>query len=580
MPLNLEDLEYFNPFGIPADLLRIPFAIKYWSEIDTRDSTEVKESFTDGQQMDVAGANFTFDPDTGEVTGGTVTSFAITYQDQVLLSVSNFGDVNAVDFFSAIENDGARYGYLVGLLTGNTTANGSSAGEGIEVGAGNDTAFGHGGDDVLYKWDTGTLTFDGGAGSDTLSFQAAEGPYPNAPTDGAVVNLDTGTGTNPYGGAALTLTNVENVIGTELADTLTGNGAANVFGDGLYDIGADHINGKGGDDTVNLAETFGNPGGVHAGGGNGTDMLAVNFGRFAADGPIHKLDLMDQSKNSGVFTNDILTNFEVFVHGSGYWASSGQTFIFIDTNGGHTVEAMGETNKLTLNGGNDTVLLTSSIAYSRAVSADGGSGTDTLQFEVFYTAPDNRLDLVHPGKNSGAFAGSTFKNFEVFKHVENDVTGTATQKFTFIGDGKAQTVIGAVGVDILKGGGGNDTLNGGENDDKLTGGSGKDHFVFNTAIGNPLPLFVNIDTITDFKPGTDRIELENKIFKGIGGSGTLASKDFHIGSKATSKAQHIIYNKHTGVLYYDPDGTGTKSQIEFADLHKGLGLGHHDFLVI
>jgi serralysin len=474
-----------------------------------------------------------------------------------------------------------QYAAFVSLMNGDVTIEGNgNANLFLEVGTGGTaTVTAGGGDDVLRVWQDKTVAFNGGGGTDLITFQAIDGPYPVAPTQGAVVNLSTGTGTNPYGGT-LTLTNVENVIGTPLGDTLTGNNKANVFGDGIYDAGPDQINGMGGDDTVNLAEGTNTTShaAVHADGGAGTDTLAVNFALIMQG--VQKLDLTNQANNTGVFGNSTFDNFEVFVHGTGFWSATGNTFIFIDTNDGHTVEAMGETNKLTLNGGNDTVLLTGSSASSRTVTADGGSGKDTLKFEVSYLAANNRLDLVHPGKDSGVFAGDSFKNFEVFRHVENDEANTSTQKFTFIGDGKAQTVIGAVGVDILKGGGGNDTLNGGENDDKLTGGSGKDHFVFNTAIGNPLPLFVNIDTITDFKPGTDRIELENKIFKGIGGSGTLASKDFHVGSKATSKAQHIIYNKHTGVLYYDPDGTGTKSQIEFADLHKGLGLGHHDFLVI
>ena len=337
----------------------------------------------------IHGSGLQYDVDNENIIGGTVTSFDIGNDSgTVYVTFSGFSSVDAVEFFTALKNDDTsstdgRYQYLVSLLDDDTTVTGSSGDEHIEVGAGNDTVNGFGGDDVVFKWKSGDLTFDGGGGSDTVVFQAATGDI-NPPTwdRQLVVDLGAGTGVNPFGGGALHLSNVENVIGTDHADHITGDGKANIIGDGIYDTGADHINGKGGNDTVNLAETYGNPGGVNANGGSGTDTLAVNFGGFADDGPVHKLDLKDQSKNSGVFTNDVFTNFEKFVHGTGYWAPSGQTFVFIDTNDGHTVEAMGETNKLTLNGGNDTVIL-STAPTNYVVDADGGSGKDTLQFEVF-----------------------------------------------------------------------------------------------------------------------------------------------------------------------------------------------------
>jgi len=99
------------------------------------------------------------------------------------------------------------------------------------------------------------------------------------------------------------------------------------------------------------------------------------------------------------------------------------------------------------------------------------------------------------------------------------------------------------------------------------------------AIGGTGTLFSNVDTITDFKPGTDRIELENKIFAGVGGNGTLAAKYFHIGSHAADDNDHLIYNANTGVLAFDPDGKGGDPAIEFADFPKHLPLIHSDFMV-
>jgi Ca2+-binding RTX toxin-like protein len=57
-------------------------------------------------------------------------------------------------------------------------------------------------------------------------------------------------------------------------------------------------------------------------------------------------------------------------------------------------------------------------------------------------------------------------------------------------------LVGGEGADTLSGGKGNDTLDGGEGADTLTGGKGKDTFKFGDK-----------DTVTDFKSGTDLIDL-------------------------------------------------------------------------
>jgi hypothetical protein len=41
----------------------------------------------------------------------------------------------------------------------------------------------------------------------------------------------------------------------------------------------------------------------------------------------------------------------------------------------------------------------------------------------------------------------------------------------------------------------------------------------------------------------------------------LKSSAFHTGSAAHDKNDCIIYNKKTGALYYDADGTGTSNQV-------------------
>src|ERR687885_235739 len=70
---------------------------------------------------------------------------------------------------------------------------------------------------------------------------------------------------------------------------------------------------------------------------------------------------------------------------------------------------------------------------------------------------------------------------------------------TLIGGNGTDLLLGNAGDDLLYGGNGSDTLTGGLGNDTLTGGNGKDIFVFANGEG--------IDTITDFKLGTDQIGL-------------------------------------------------------------------------
>ena len=198
----------------------------------------------DGSNLFITGYGNGIVSDGLTITAGTITSCALQDQDgRNVLEISGFAPISAVTFFQKISDDNTetgRYPFLVSLLDSDSTSIGSVGSEHIELGSGNDTATGGDGDDTAFKWKSGDLNFDGGPGSDTLSFQAAIGSNYRSPhTIGATVDLTGGTGASPYGGI-LQLRNVENVVGTDHADPLTGSNADNVFGDGIYDIGRRH----------------------------------------------------------------------------------------------------------------------------------------------------------------------------------------------------------------------------------------------------------------------------------------------------------------------------------------------------
>lgn len=149
------------------------------------------------------------------------------------------------------------------------------------------------------------------------------------------------------------------------------------------------------------------------------------------------------------------------------------------------------------------------------------------------------------------------------------------------------TLNGTKGKDNLTGGTGNDKFYAGYGNDTLNGLGGADVFVFNAKLGtHKTDRKVNFDKITDFKPGEDKIWLDNAIFKKLGKAGTelapaaLNKKFFKVGTKAGDKNDYLIYDKKTGILSYDADGSGAKEAIEIAKLSAKLKLSYLDFAIV
>ncbi len=157
-------------------------------------------------------------------------------------------------------------------------------------------------------------------------------------------------------------------------------------------------------------------------------------------------------------------------------------------------------------------------------------------------------------------------------------------------------IIGFLGHDTLKGGYDNDTIGGGSGNDRiygesgndsifgevgndvLSGGSGKDGFFFTDKPNKS----TNRDTITDFRVVDDTIALDRTIFTKIGSYGVLKQGAFwaNLTGKAHDKSDRIIFEKDTGKLFYDADGTGSVASVHFATISKKLALTYKDFLVI
>jgi Ca2+-binding RTX toxin-like protein len=127
------------------------------------------------------------------------------------------------------------------------------------------------------------------------------------------------------------------------------------------------------------------------------------------------------------------------------------------------------------------------------------------------------------------------------------------------------------GQTIVANNGGN-TLDGGLGNDILTGLGGVDLFAFRSALGPN-----NIDTITDFVVGVDKIGLDQNIFQ-LDASFGLGQR-FNNQGVAQDADDRIIYNQATGQLFYDADGNGAGAMVQFAVVSGAPPLGSADFMI-
>lgn len=200
---------------------------------------------------------------------------------------------------------------------------------------------------------------------------------------------------------------------------------------------------------------------------------------------------------------------------------------------------------------------------SDRVVETGGEGKDTILAKVDNISLGKNVEkLVLAGKVSSG-KGNDSKNTLVGNAEDNKLDGK----------GGADMLKGEAGKDSLVGGAGDDTLAGGRHADVLTGGGGEDHFRFDSLDGK-------VDKVRDLNLLQDVIELDHTVFKGLGKSGKLDGAALNFGSKASDKSDHILYDKKTGILAYDPDGKGGKDAIKFADVDERLDLHASDFLIV
>ncbi len=169
----------------------------------------------------------------------------------------------------------------------------------------------------------------------------------------------------------------------------------------------------------------------------------------------------------------------------------------------------------------------------------------------------------------GSSQGDTLSGFKgadtIYGNSGND---------SLYGGSSNDKLYGGDGGDSLAGGAGADLLDGGTGHNYLTGNGGKDVFAFSAALTSG-----NYSDITDFKHKKDKIQVDNDVFKGVGGKGDLKAGHFSTLEDYTGKQKTIVYDEDTGRLYYSKDGGFLSNAYEFGRVKFGTDLDHHDFLV-
>ena len=185
----------------------------------------------------------------------------------------------------------------------------------------------------------------------------------------------------------------------------------------------------------------------------------------------------------------------------------------------------------------------------------GGRGNDTYIIRSF---DDHARE--HAGE--GIDTIKSYRSYWLIDAMEN-LTLLGSDNLIGVGNYEKNTIIGNDGGNYVDGLGGADIL---------TGGQGGDRFAFSTALGNG-----NVDRITDFTVGEDKLLLANSLFGLAAGTASLSADQFTSGSKATSTDHRIVYNSASGMLLYDADGTGTAAAVAFAVLGRNLSLSASSF---
>ena len=369
---------------------------------------------------------------------------------------------------------------------------------------------------------------DGGAGADVMVGWSGNDTY-------VIDNAgDKVRETSATGGMDTVLSSVSYSLGAFVENlTLTGSAAIGATGNGLANrltgnSAANVLNGGGGADTM-------------AGGGGADSYFVDNGGDRVIEAAGAGVDKVTSS-----VSHTLAANVEKLVLTGTAAAGTGNGLANSITGNAAANLLDGRAGADTMSGGGGNDVYVVDHAGDKAVETSAGGGTDTVQSSV---------------------------DFVLGAYVERlTLTGTAAIEGT--GNGLANRIVGNVGGNILSGGSGNDLLIGRRGSDVLTGGTGVDRFVLDAP-----PAADNIDRITDFWGRDDTIMIDRAVLGGFAADGVLQAGQFRLGTTARDADDRILYDKATGRIFLDRDGSGAAAAVLLAQVKAGTTLAAADFEV-
>ena len=541
--------------------------------------------------------------------------------------VDNIGDMVTESLNEGTDRVNSSIGYLLGSnievlqLTGTSNINGT----------------GNSLDNTVYA-SAGNNVLDGGAGTDTLSYNYA--------TSAVQVSLASTLTQTTGGSGSDTILNFENLYGSAYNDQLTGNAANNVLNGG---VGADTLVGGAGNDTYvvdNIGDmvteslnegtdrvnssigyllgsnievlqltgtsningtgnslnntVYASAGNNVLDGGAGTDTLSYNYATSAVQVSLAST-LAQTTGGSG---SDTILNFEN-LYGSAYndqltgnaannvlnGGVGADTLIGGLGNDSYTIENVGDVVIENLNEGTDKV--NSYISYTlgnnvedlQLVGANHINGTgNSLNNTIYASAGNNVLDGGAGTDILSYYYETTAVTVSLATNAAQTTGGSGSDTIlnfeNLYGSAYNDTLTGSALDNLINGQSGNDIINGGLGNDTLYGGQGQDTFVLSTGLN----VSTNKDTIADFVTIDDVIHLDNSIFTKLIATGTLDTNFFKssLNGTATDIDDYILYNTTTGALNYDADGSGVGGAVAFAVLGTSTHptISYMDFVVI
>jgi Ca2+-binding RTX toxin-like protein len=445
---------------------------------------------------------------------------------------------------------------------------GSAGGERVSGGIGDDDIRGFDGNDVL-DGGVGNDLLDGGAGVDTMTGGAGNDTFYVDNSADVVIDgigegndriatsvsyaLATGSEIEILEALNLGATDAINLTGSFYVNTIIANDGANML-DGSFGndvlialggndyliggFGADAMHGGAGNDSyyVDAAGDIANEVG-----GEGSDRIAAMTSYALMAGS--EIETIEAINSGATNAMDLAGN------------EFGQTIV--GNAGVNFLRGEGGNDQLVALGGNDYL-----IGGAGIDAMYGGAGNDT-----YYV--DDSGDVVKESAGEGADRIATSISYTLAGGSEVEqleaVNMSATDALNLTGNEFANILAGNDGANLLDGKGGGDVL---------AGYGGADTFAFTSALGAG-----NVDRIEGFVHGTDKIALDDAVFTGLG-LGALNANAFVTGSGAGDADDRVVYNAAAGALYFDADGSGAGTMVQFATLAPGLGITASDFLVI